>query len=154
PLTVIGFPSGLPAKIEDSGEVVNPRSAARDYFTATTDTFAGNSGSGVFDENGTLVGILVRGARDYISTGTCIATNVVEIGKDFDQGEEVTYAARAIEALCRVADGASELCEGRRPVGGLVREKDGCAAIPGATGSSAALFGLLLAAGVLARRRR
>ena len=48
----------------------------RDYFVANTDTFGGNSGSGVFDLS-TLqqVGILVRGETDYVASGSCNIVN-------------------------------------------------------------------------------
>jgi hypothetical protein len=101
PVTVIGFGSGLPAKIDDGGEVLYPHADLLDYFEATTDTFGGNSGSGVFNEAGEVVGILVRGETDYVSRGSCRVVNVVDAGGDGPgDNEEITYAFRAIDDLC------------------------------------------------------
>eukprot|EP00493_Phyllostaurus_siculus_P027641 UN27989 len=44
-IVMIGFPSGLPMKIEDGGRVVDSRSGTMDYFQAIADAFGGNSGS-------------------------------------------------------------------------------------------------------------
>lgn len=64
PASVIGFPLGLPAKIAAGGRI------QEDYgnfaFTATLDSFAGNSGSGVYDAEHRLVGVLVAGLKDWI----------------------------------------------------------------------------------------
>lgn len=100
PVGMIGFPSGLPMKIAIGGLVVRNDSAAR-YFEATVDAFAGNSGSGVFTRDGELVGLLARGAPDYINDGGCLRSNVLpETGPGQLEAEGVVYAARAIESLC------------------------------------------------------
>lgn len=66
PLVVIGYPSGLPAKIDDGGVV--KKNDNNVFFLADLDTFGGNSGSPVFNaKTGEVEGILVRGAIDYIS---------------------------------------------------------------------------------------
>lgn len=110
-LTVIGFGSGLPAKIDAGGMVTDPRADTLDYFEGTPDTFGGNSGSGVFNANGEVVGILVRGATDYVDDGPCTRVNV--LGEDGDgSAEDMVYVARAIEALCETSV-ASPLCDGR-----------------------------------------
>ena len=97
-LTVIGFGSGLPAKIDAGGMVTDPRADTLDYFEGTPDTFGGNSCSGVFNANGEVVGILVRGATDYVDDGPCTRVNV--LGEDGDgNAEDMVYVARAIEAL-------------------------------------------------------
>lgn len=46
-------------------------------FVANLDSFAGNSGSGVFDSSGKMVGILVAGAADFVvnSTTGCVSVN-------------------------------------------------------------------------------
>lgn len=72
PVVVIGHPTGLPTKIAPGAKV---RKSEHDkYFVANLDTFAGNSGSAVFNETtGVIEGILVRGETDYVmdSTGKC-----------------------------------------------------------------------------------
>lgn len=88
-LVVIGHPSGLPSKIADGAEV---RSLEGKYFSANLDTYGGNSGSAVFNAStGTIEGILVRGATDYVydSNQGCRVTNV--IANDAGRGEDVTY---------------------------------------------------------------
>lgn len=77
PLAVIGHPLGLPMKITEGGRVSGlndiERDAAvrsvllrRNYFNANLDTFAGNSGSPVFNyETGKVEGILIQGADDF-----------------------------------------------------------------------------------------
>ncbi len=110
PITIIGFGSGIPAKIDDGGRVLDNRSSLMDYFTGTTDSFGGNSGSGVFDAAGQVVGILVRGDTDYVSNGSC---NVVA---EFDNngsngGESISYAHRAISHFCQ-GGGSGPLCGG------------------------------------------
>jgi len=76
---VIGHPSGLPLKIADNAkvrpfnwvELITPiRTMIRKqtYFIMDSDTFAGNSGSPVFNENsGEVEGILIQGANDYVT---------------------------------------------------------------------------------------
>jgi len=76
-LVVIGHPSAMPLKIADNAkikpfnwvELLTPvRTIVRKkyYFTANLDTFAGNSGSPVFNQKtGKIEGILVQGATDY-----------------------------------------------------------------------------------------
>ena len=66
-VAVIGSGSGIPFKIDSGGTVRDARSSTLDYFVATTDTFGGNSGSGVYETSGyTVAGILVRGETDYV----------------------------------------------------------------------------------------
>lgn len=113
PVTVIGFGSGIPAKVDSGGSVKNPRSNALDYFTASTDTFGGNSGSGVFDANLDLVGALVRGESDYTDgeDGSCRVVNVVSETEGGSYGfEHIAYVHHAIEALCESGWQSARLC--------------------------------------------
>ncbi len=78
-VTVIGFGSGIPAKIDSGGTVTDLRAMEGDYFETNLDTFSGNSGSGVFDTaTRSMIGILVRGATDYVPAdgGACQVANV------------------------------------------------------------------------------
>lgn len=62
---VIGHPCGLPAKFAD-GAIVRSNSD-KDFFVANLDTYAGNSGSPVFNRHTHEVeGLLVRGEKDFI----------------------------------------------------------------------------------------
>ena len=64
PVTVIGYPAGLPVKVDSGARVVDPRSGRGDSFTLSSDTFAVSSGAGVFDRAGALVGVFARGRPD------------------------------------------------------------------------------------------
>jgi hypothetical protein len=108
-LTMLGAPSGTPIKIEDTGEVLDSRDSTRDYFVASTDSYGGNSGSGVYEtSSGELVGILTSGETDFVTTSDgCRVSNVCEPGEC--QGENIMYAFRAIEDFCEEGTN-EELC--------------------------------------------
>jgi len=71
---VLGHPSGLPLKYADGAKVIRTFFS---HFEATLDTYGGNSGSPVFNSNHEVVGILVRGATDYIydKDRNCVCSN-------------------------------------------------------------------------------
>jgi len=78
-LVVIGHPTGLPTKVSPAGKVTHNSNYTT--FSGTLDTFAGNSGSAVFDaQTGTVEGILIQGKTDYIPSkpgnpNTCMIVN-------------------------------------------------------------------------------
>lgn len=112
-VTMMGFPNGLPLKIAANGSVTRPRATTLDYFEATVDAFGGNSGSGVFGPEDEIVGILVRGETDYTTRGDCRVVNVLpEEGASDGNSEDITYASRAIEALCATGFPSERLCAG------------------------------------------
>lgn len=90
PLTVIGYPSGLPTKITDGAHV---RDNSNDSFlVADTDTYGGNSGSSVFHATtGLIEGILVRGEQDFSFTGSCYVSKVCT--QHECRGEDITLAS-------------------------------------------------------------
>jgi hypothetical protein len=95
-LVVIGHPSGLPTKVADGGKV---RSNSSDYFfSASLDTYGGNSGSAVINEaTGVVEGILVRGETDYIwgrdtDGASCRVSNVCSESEC--RGEDVTRMSK------------------------------------------------------------
>lgn len=71
---VIGHPCGLPAKFADGALVrdnTNPN-----FFVANLDTYAGNSGSPVFNRTtNELEGILVRGEKDFVKRDPSVTTS-------------------------------------------------------------------------------
>jgi hypothetical protein len=122
PLFVPGFPTGIPMKVA-------PACAVLDYFAdgdtyyMNCDLMAGNSGSGVLDATGAVLGAYVLGAGDYRprapgeckvrfvlgQDGTSPTTPVPQLG-----GYEP--AEHAVTALC--AGGyASPLCGGAAACG-------------------------------------
>lgn len=72
-VVVIGHPSGLPMKIADNARVGK---TFGNTFKTELDTYGGNSGSPVFnEETGLVEGILVQGAQDYVKAGDCYVSN-------------------------------------------------------------------------------
>jgi V8-like Glu-specific endopeptidase len=59
----IGAPSGLPLKFSEKAIVVDGE--PKKWFKSSIDAFPGNSGGPVFDQNGFIEGILVRGAVQF-----------------------------------------------------------------------------------------
>ena len=111
PVTLVGFPNGLPAKIAGGGEVTQPGHADSVVaFDATVDAFSGNSGSGVFDALGRVVGVLVRGAGDYVPRRGANCNEINALSGLTRDAEDVVYVARALEALCERPDAPASLC--------------------------------------------
>jgi hypothetical protein len=115
-VAVIGCGSGVPFKIDSGGSVRDPRASTLYFFVATTDTFGGNSGSGVYvTSDYSVAGILVRGAEDYVENGSCTVVN--RCGETECGGEEITYVYPAIQELCAVTrNGSQRLCTGLPPL--------------------------------------
>ncbi|HEX6277918.1 MAG TPA: serine protease [Polyangiaceae bacterium] len=101
-MTVIGYPNGLPAKVASAGVVLDDRSGCRDYFTLDSDTFDGNSGSGVFDERGEVAGVFTRGADDYEYRAEegCFVVRRLESPPEPAHGEQAGHFAPAIAEWC------------------------------------------------------
>lgn len=98
---VVGHPSGLPTKVADGAKV--RRWYGNAYFDANLDTYGGNSGSAVFNaRTHEIVGILVRGAQDFIydRENKCAKSNQCEDGSC--RGEDVTNISYIVEALNRL----------------------------------------------------
>ena len=91
PLVVIGNPLGLPTKIANGAQVskMNDIERAhrfkswllrRDYFTANIDTYSGNSGSPVFNEDtGIVEGIVIEGHDDFEFNETSLCQESVHL---------------------------------------------------------------------------
>lgn len=75
-LSMIGHPNGLPKMVVPRGSV--QKNSEELYFEAALDSFAGNSGSPVFNSKREVVGILVRGPDDYVDHRTlnCVEVHV------------------------------------------------------------------------------
>lgn len=94
-LFVIGHPSGLPTKVAGDAQVFSNNASG--YFETNLDTFGGNSGSAVFNaKTGTVEGILVRGAKDYLGDGGCYRVNEVQ--------QNIEGVAELGEAVSRITD--------------------------------------------------
>jgi hypothetical protein len=78
PVGVIGHPSGLPKKVAFGATTAVADTSNPIFFEANLDTYGGNSGSPVFNQNTGLVeGILVRGASDFVIGGGCFTSNML-----------------------------------------------------------------------------
>jgi hypothetical protein len=100
PLSMIGFGSGLPAKIDSGARVADPPTPQRDYFVANLDAFEGHSGSAVFDSSNRLSGILLGGrVPDYVVAPdeSCKRANVFD---DSQAGEVVHDISTIVKILC------------------------------------------------------
>ncbi|MFZ4404910.1 MAG: trypsin-like serine peptidase [Pseudobdellovibrionaceae bacterium] len=94
---VVGHPSGLPTKLAGGAKI---RAQNEGFFSTNLDTYAGNSGSAVFDaESLKVVGILVRGENDfeYDNKKQCMRSNVCK--NESCRGEDVTHISYIAEAL-------------------------------------------------------
>lgn len=113
PLIVLGFPSGMPLKAAVNGVITAVRPQG-DYANGTTDTFAGNSGSGVFDATThEQVGVLVAGQRDYVKAGACSVTSrCADTGCD-GKTERIHQIAPILTRYCQRADARAEVCRPR-----------------------------------------
>lgn len=113
-LTTIGCTSGLPLKIDAGSHALYAGSPERGFFVLDSDTFAGSSGSGVFDAESRLVGIIARGGVDYVRRGGCMVpvTASPEAAPDggVPTGEEATHATRAVAELCAAGWPGPHLC--------------------------------------------
>ena len=101
PLAVLGFPSGLPLKIDTGSRVIEPALGGLDFFSLDSDTFSSSSGSGVFDTEGTLVGVFLRGGQDFDTAADgCQTVRIIEDTSQVALHEEAMYATRMLEPLC------------------------------------------------------
>lgn len=112
-LVVIGHPSGLPTKISDNGKITY--NSMPTTFSTTLDTFAGNSGSAVFDAaTGQVEGILIQGKTDYHPGDYAVQNSckVVNYCDDNGQNCEVREGPSPVskgEVVYRISQIASEI---------------------------------------------
>jgi V8-like Glu-specific endopeptidase len=109
PLVALGYPSGLPLKIDRGGVVLRTSFPDDQQFTASIDAFQGNSGGPIFDADGGLVGILVAGApTDYETRGGCQRPRRVDPTPD--GGERILRQGAVLAALCGMEYPSERLC--------------------------------------------
>ncbi|GAA4462904.1 hypothetical protein GCM10023189_40180 [Nibrella saemangeumensis] len=107
-LYVIGHPSGLPKKFADGAKVRD--NSASTHFVANLDTYAGNSGSPVFNANTHEVeGILVRGENDFVLVNGCARSLVCP--STGCRGEDVTRVSEFLDKVPKIIDPVNSLEE-------------------------------------------
>ena len=106
-LTSVGFPQGLPLKVDPAARAV---SAGRTELRLTTDAYAGNSGSAIYDADGALAAILTGGQPDFEwdEERDCQRSRVID-GGDTEHSERALYAWLALARAC-VMDPGLALC--------------------------------------------
>lgn len=94
PLIMLGYPAGIPLKADLGSRVRTSQDPA--YFVANTDSYGGNSGSGVFNAmTGELEGVLVRGERDFFVRPEESCYTSLRCADDACRGEDVVRASVA-----------------------------------------------------------
>jgi hypothetical protein len=135
PILFMGAAGGTPIKLDAGGSVRDARASVADYFSADTDSYAGASGGGAFDDTFSLLGVLARGGEDFSLTDAgCYVSAHSPDGSV--AAEQFTYAHRAVERLCSEAPSASSIC--RPDCGTPCRALAPAAAVPLDTGCSLA----------------
>lgn len=104
-VVAVGHPNVLPMKAA-GGAVVQDNNGTTPWFKTNTDTYSGNSGSMVVNTSTWDVeGILVRGAPDFETDGTCTYSNVVPDygnpgpGLEFEEVTKSTAFEHLVPAL-------------------------------------------------------
>lgn len=147
-LTLVGFPSGIPMKV-DAGGIVSDVSDG--VFHTSNDAFEGSSGSPLLDELGRVTGILAGGARDLALTGDgCYAPTTVD--GSAPGMERASSAGAALAALCDETTDTS-LCP-RDGEGGPAESPGACSFGPITPSGSKAWPGVLVLCLSGRRRRR
>ena len=111
PVAMIGFGTGLPTKIDDGAAVADPRIAERDFYLVNLDAFQGHSGSGIFDSQSRLAGILIGGRvpdYDIDEEDECYRPSFFE---DSEAREFAHDIAPIIGTLCAEGLTDGEWCE-------------------------------------------
>ena len=97
-VNTIGSPTGLPLKF--STNAVVEYNKPKNWFKSNIDSFPGNSGGPVFDQNGFIEGILVRGAVTY-SAADGRYTGDYKYNPDCDCIETVQWNSSLFTAGCQ-----------------------------------------------------
>ena len=148
-VSVLGFGSGLPLKIDNGGTVYRDTTRGGNFFETSTDTFGGNSGSGVFNASGELVGVLSSGLDDYERTiDGCV--RVVELPES-DGGEAIGHVDATLARYCGRAGADENLCVGVDPIHACSVSRGSQS--PRSERAMIALFCALLGLGIFRRRR-
>jgi len=107
---MIGHPIGLPKKFDRGGKITQVQ---QDLIRATVDSYGGNSGSLVMDTSGRLLGILVGGSTDFVTTNSgCEQTNVCPGGPGCEIGETIVPICDLVASNSEAANVLRWDCDG------------------------------------------
>jgi hypothetical protein len=112
PVFLFGFSLGLPLKLRSANVVSVARDGAS--FASDADAFAGDSGGGVFDESGTLLGLILRGQTDldWDAEGACFHMHHVVADPSLGLDEIAAAVGPPLERACD--EGIVEACDALR----------------------------------------
>lgn len=149
-VNVVGYPAGVPLKVDGAASVLSIRPDTLDYFMLNSDTYDRSSGSAVLAENGELIGLLVRGGQDYEyrEREACWISRRVPEATPAEDAEHASYAAKLAEALCVQGISLGEPCDALRAGGGA-----GCAFATRVRDASAPAMLIVSLAAIGAARR-
>lgn len=95
-VTLLGFPRGVPAKAAP-GAVLGIEG---NRFSTNVDAFEGNSGGGIFDGQGRLVGHLSKGNADFVRAGDCNVSQVLP-GDGSQRAEQAVLWSSTLTVACQ-----------------------------------------------------
>jgi hypothetical protein len=138
--------AGVPLKVS-TGSILDVN-APNGFFHIAVDFFAGGSGSGLFDELGNLLGIVVSGSPDYVEgSDGCLAARVVD-SEDGNSAELANDAGAILKHAC-ARDESLPFCRAGEPA-----RPPGCQLRPGRMGSAVGAEMIVVAIGLLCALRR
>ena len=100
PLSMIGYPLGIPQKVVDDGEVL-PGGDTAVSFRHNLDTFSSNSGGPIFAQNGEQVGVLVRATspnQRNVAGRSCVDWGVAR-ETDYAEGNSLLHLSPVLGTL-------------------------------------------------------
>lgn len=109
-LAAVGYPSGLPVKLDLGGIAIN---LTENGFDANLDTFPGSSGSGVYSKvSGELLGVVVGGVSGtgYVPHAKHRCQVPLRLADDATDRIHVVSLGTALEKYCHKASANSRLC--------------------------------------------
>lgn len=98
-LVAVGYPMGLPLKFATEGKV---RRRSKNLLETNLDTFAGNSGSPVFNMEGELEGIVINGEDDLVKARGRACNVSKRCGNDDCAGEDVLKSSAIFSRLDKI----------------------------------------------------
>ncbi len=99
PVVAIGHPLGLPLKHAAEARIIDASAAC--CFTASLDTYRGNSGSPIFDRDYEWIGLLVQGEADFVTDARARCVRSAGYTEEGPAAETVLRATVIADAIAR-----------------------------------------------------